>query len=127
MYKEANANPKRRKTNDCVVRAICNVTGKQWSEVYNKLCAIGSEMYLMPNDKRVYTKYLAELGWQKQPMPKKENGIRFTLKEFVEANGKITIVASVVKHLTAIVEGELHDTWNCGHKCIGNFYSHLYY
>lgn len=57
-------------------------------------------------------------------MPRKENGKRYTLSEFAETNGRITAVVSVAKHLAALVDGELHDTWNCGHKCVGNFYTH---
>lgn len=124
IYKEANANPKRRKTGDCVVRAICNATGKQWHEVYEELCAIGYDLCDMPNQKRVYEKYLDNIGWKKYPMPRKKDGRRYTLAEFADTNGHITSIVSVAKHLTALVDGELHDTWNCGHKCVGNFYSH---
>lgn len=125
IYKEANANPKRRKTNDCVVRAICNATGKQWHEVYEELCAIGYDMCDMPNSKRVYEQYLENIGWVKHRMPRHLSGRRYTLSQLADdfKRYKTNAVVSVAKHLTAIVEGDLHDTWNCGHKCVGNYYT----
>lgn len=119
---EDNAHPKHKKTDDCVVRALALAEGKRWIEVYEELCALGREMFEMPNMKAVYERYLLERGWIKMPMPKKWDNTRFTIKEWADENPNRVMVIRVAKHLTTVIHGDLHDTWNCGRKCVGNYY-----
>ena len=41
MYKYFNPNPCGKNVSDCTVRAICKATGKDWGEVYLRLCMQG--------------------------------------------------------------------------------------
>lgn len=118
---KSNPHPKGKKIGDCVVRAIAIATNKKWIEVYNELCRIGSEHLDMPNSRAVYETYLLENGWSKQKMPRDPNGKRIKLKDFIQGRSGI-LIASVVKHLTAVEDETILDTWDCGNKCIGNYY-----
>jgi hypothetical protein len=117
---KSNPHPTGKKIGDCVVRAIAIAENKKWIEIYKELCAIGSELFDMPNSKNVLEEYLKRHNWKKQPMPK-DNGRRIKLQDWAEAKDGL-FIASVVKHLTVVENNTLLDTWNCGNKCIGNYW-----
>ena len=123
QFVKINLNPSGRKQGDCVCRAIAKASNFNWGVVYRALCAIGNQDFCMPNEKRAYEKYLNQLGFSKRPMPRFPDNSRYTVMEFANANPKGIFVISVANHLTCIVDGVLYDTWNCGGKSVGNFYS----
>ena len=122
-YIKSNPHPTGKKIGDCVVRALSMATNRKWIDTYNDLCFLGREIKDMPNSKRVYSEYLDRMGWTKNKMPKHPNGRRMKLSEFADQNPQLTFVASVVNHLTLVEQGTLLDTWDCGHKCIGNYWT----
>lgn len=117
---KSNPHPTGKKIGDCVVRALAIANNKKWIEVYRELCEIGQELKDMPNSKSVYEKYLVNHGWKKQAMPK-NNGRRIKLCDWADAQDGL-FIASVVKHLTVVEDHTLLDTWNCGNKCVGNYF-----
>ncbi len=120
-FLKSNPHPKGKKIGDCVVRSIAIAQNKKWIDVYRELCEIGFELSDMPNSKSVYEEYLKRNGWTKMPMPK-DNGKRIKLQDWADAMDDKLFIANVVKHLTVVENGVLLDTWNCGHKCIGNYF-----
>ena len=99
-----NKNPKNKKTNDCVIRAIATATNSSWEYIYSKLAEQGLKNGLMINDRRNWIKYLKNLGYEKQAMPRKEDRTRYTLEEFateIAEEDKIYIV-KLARHLTVI-------------------------
>lgn len=140
--KKLNINPKGLKTGDCVVRAIAYAMDKDWDEVYNDLCTLGFKMKRLPNEKQVYEKYLQQQGWEKHKQPRTyeysngyaKNMKKFTVDEFMDMMsfenrclGKGNIIVSVANHLTCIEVNnwkyEIVDTWGCGRKCVGNYWT----
>lgn len=122
-FRRCNMNPKNIKAGDCVIRALALADDyEDYLRVYKELFEIGYKKCRMPNDKRVYEKWLQDHGWVKEKMPKKWTGKRYTLQEWIDENPDMTFVASIASHLTFVQEGELIDTWNCSYKCIGNYW-----
>jgi len=127
-----NVNPKGKRVSDCVVRAIARAENANLNDDYNKdiawrytfkaLSDLSLSEYVMPNEKTLYEKYLEQHGWKKQKTLKKENGKKYTVKEFAEKNIYGTFLLRITGHLTVIVDGDLYDTWNCQNKCVGNFW-----
>lgn len=117
-----NLNPKERKTGDCVVRAIAYATHKSWDDVYKGLCDIGFKMKRMPNEKQVYEKYLEEVGWLKFKQPRKLDFTKYTIDEFCKQFPKDVYIVSMANHLTTVADREIIDTWDCGHKSVGNYW-----
>jgi len=118
---KSNPHPTGKKIGDCVVRSIAIATNKKWIDVYKELCEVGIELKDMPNSKPVYEEYLKRNGWTKMPMPR-DNGRRIRLELWADTLDDKLFIANVVKHLTVVEKGTLLDTWNCGHKCIGNYF-----
>lgn len=140
--KKLNMNPKGIKASDCVIRAIAYATDQTWEKVYEDLYELGWKMKRMANEKRVYEKYLEKQGWVKHQQPRewiydggyKDKMKKYTVNEFAEMMsgdnrclGKGKIIISVANHLTCIEPNnwkyEIVDTWDCGHKCIGNYWT----
>ena len=120
-----NNNPKNKKTGDCVIRAIATATNSSWEYVYSKLSELGIEQGLMINDSNNWQKYLENLGYIKQKMPRRSDRTRYTLEEFateLAEENKIYLV-KLAGHLTVIKNKKLIDTWNCSYKSVGNYWN----
>lgn len=124
VFEKFNANPKGLKSADCVIRAISKATGDSWEDTYKGLFELSLKMKRVFNEKQVYEKYLEQKGWKKQKMPKHENGKRYTVQELADSYWcRFDLIISVAHHLTYVSKGTLFDTWNCGHKSVGNYWT----
>lgn len=118
-----NMNPKGWKTDDCVVRAISFATRQSWGDTFRALCEIGAKKCRMPNDDKVWQKYIENMGWRKHPQPKKTDGTKYTVKEFVDEYHPELAIVRVANHLTVVEDRTLIDTWNCSYKTVGNYWT----
>lgn len=124
IFVKFNNNPKGYRTNDCVIRAIALATQTLWEDVYWELAKLGIKKGLMMNDNKNWKAYLKKLGFQQQKMPKREDGTRYTLREFIDElaeDGK-TYIISIAKHLTVVKDKKLYDTFDCSKKSVGNYW-----
>lgn len=122
-FTKINVNPKQWKhEGDCVIRAITSATGKTWEEVYKDLTTIGLKKCRMPNSQKVYEAYLEELEFVKCKMPRKKNGLRYTIEDWIIERPNFTGVITVANHMTYVEKGVLIDTWNCSGKSINNYW-----
>lgn len=125
-FKNVNVNPKGRKTGDCSTRALVSVTGLGYEVClyaqYNQ--AVSS--YYDPTSKQVIEAVLARYGWEKQKQPRKPDGSKYKVKELDQIISKEMrdkgVLVTVANHHTAVVGDEIIDIWNCGNKCVGNYY-----
>lgn len=136
-----NANPKDKRTSDCVVRAIATATDKTWEEVLQGLTEIAIKYKLMPNDVKCYTRYLESLGFTKHKQPRKWDNTKYTGSDFCEMLGsdncdyileyntsKETVLAHIGgHHIVCIKEHDgqhkIYDTWNSSSRCIGVYWT----
>ena len=119
-----NANPKRRKTDDCYVRALSLALDKNYADVLKDLCNISIEISYSVNSKECIKEYLSRMGIKMEKMPRRKDNTRYTTKEFADelAKPRKIYVLSLAKHLTCIKNKNLYDTWNCGNKSVGNYW-----
>ena len=111
-------NLKKDRTNDCVIRAISIATEIDYLKVRDALFDIAKEQGRMPNDKTVYETYLESLGWVKKSPMKNRYNKKYRL-------GRIKIDRAIFKttrHLSAVVDGNLNDTWDCREWCANSYY-----
>ena len=124
---------------DCVARSICIAMQRPYAEVYAELADI---MARMPKTRRrnksagqrsarngVYTKstlfkaYMARLGWSWVPTMQIGAGCTVHLKAGELPPGRLVVAVS--KHYTAVIDGELHDTYDCsrgGTRCVYGYW-----
>jgi hypothetical protein len=118
----------RGKTGDCVVRAITIATGIPYKEVYNALAIEQATVRGRKTCRRgvarpVYDRFLKDLGWTWVPCMTIGSGCRVHLREDELPNG--TIICRLSKHLVAVIDGILQDTYDCsrmGTRCVYGYY-----
>lgn len=120
-----NANPKCRRTGDCVVRAISSYLGRTWECVYVDLAYYGIEHGTAMDCPETYVGYLKQQGHTKLPMPRRDDNTRYTAAEFckeIAKPGRVYLL-SLAGHLTFVgVDRRIWDTWDCGGKSVGNYW-----
>jgi len=121
-------------TTDCVCRSIAIVTGKPYKEVYDDLNELAKQERLGKRKKTksnartgvfraTYEKYLKSLGYEWVPTMQIGQGCRVHLcgRELPEGR----LVVRVSRHLTAVIDGAIHDTSDCsrtGTRCVYGYY-----
>ena len=108
-----NPNPKRKSVGDCVIRAICVATDKEWDEVFLELMLKAFDMKDMPMANNVWGSYLTDLGFTKELIPNTCPEC-FTVKDFLVNYPQGTFVLGTGTHAIAVKDGRYYDTWDSG-------------
>lgn len=127
-------------TGDCVCRAIAIATERPYKEIYDLINEYGKQE--RPNRKRKGNKYngrrssartgvyketirrvMESLGWVWVPTMKIGGGCTTHLCSEELPSGRL--VVSVSRHETAVIDGVLHDTYDCtreGSRCVYGYF-----
>jgi hypothetical protein len=124
------------KAGDCVCRAIAIATSQPYRKVFEELSAFGwfpgsrmkrgdDGLYRpRPDNEAALTKdYLASLGWQWTPTMQIGSGCRVHLRADELPTGRL--VVRVSRHLVAVIDGVIHDTYDCsrgGSRCVYGYW-----
>ena len=123
-FKFNNGGWKGAKRGDCVIRAISIATEKPYGLVFNELMDMAKDKVNLPNNKKIYMPYLKKTGWRWRPTMGIGTGCKVHLKASELPKGRI--ICRLSKHLVAVVDGVVHDTYNPsrdGTRCVyGYFY-----
>jgi len=116
IYKFNNPHPNGKLVSDCVKRAITICSGLDYNTVQTLLNIYKRNVTKTKkiNEDKNWTPYVEKvLGW------KKINGfLNMKVGEFAKEHPEGVYLISVRKHLTAVVDGVVQDTWNCSYKAI---------
>lgn len=123
-FKYYNANPKRIHTSDCVIRSLALATDSDWETVYKALCRLGNKMCMLPNERRVWVKYLKDNGWVQKRQPKKQDGTKYSGAEFaaVVKSSRVIIMSIGVRHLSVVKNKQVWDIWDCTDRHVGIYF-----
>ena len=123
------------KTGDCVTRSIAIATGKTYQQVYDALNQfaeterIGKRKRKRSNSRtgvfrETYQSYLESLGWQWTSTLSIGSGCQVHLRASELPPGPL--IVKVSRHLAAVIDGVLYDTYNCsraGTRCVYGYFS----
>lgn len=121
-------------TRDCVVRAITIATERPYLEVYDALNVLGQSERIGKRKrgksnarlgvyKQTIRRYLESIGWVWTPTMQIGSGCTVHLRSEELPTGRLII--SVSKHMTAIIDGIIHDTANPsrdGTRCVYGYW-----
>lgn len=113
MYINYNPNPKRQLIDDCVIRAICKVTDRDWLDIYFELMMEGSRFYDWPMKNYIWGHFLKNIGFVKQMIPDFCPDC-YTVKEFCEDNPVGDYILAMQNHVVAVRDGNYYDTVDTG-------------
>ena len=125
-YEYYNANPKNKKTTDCVVRALVVATGKSYETVLRELVELSLQTGWFIAEKRLEDRFLELNGFIKHKQPRKwYDGSKYDIGEIDELEDcldKIVIIRCT-HHLTVVKDFTLYDIWDCRGRTILNYYT----
>jgi len=120
-------------TGDCVCRAIAIATSQSYQTIYDELNTLKNGLRQTKRVrgshsrtgvfKQVYGKYLAKLGWKWVACMHIGTGCNVHLKSNELPSG--TLIVRLSRHLACVVDGVLHDLWDClreGTRCVYGYY-----
>ena len=113
IFHYENRNPKNRITADCVVRAISKAMGWSWQKTLTELTTFSLETGFMVNDTKCYKRFFEKRKWLELGQPRKADGTKYTVKEFIALHPKGTYLVNMANHLTVVVDGINYDIWDC--------------
>lgn len=106
-----NPNPQGRNVGDCVIRAICKATGKDWYTVYIELSIQGFMMADWGDSNAVWGAYLLAAGYHRQMIPD-TCPMCYTIADFGRDHPEGTFIAATGKHVVCVEDGVLYDSWD---------------
>ena len=111
-----NPNPvKDKRTGDCVVRAICKVTGLDWETVFAGLMIQACALSDMPSANYVWGAYLHKHGYRRKLIEQSERYI-YTVNDFCTDHPTGTYILCIDGHVVTVQEGKYFDTWDSGNE-----------
>lgn len=123
---------------DCVTRAVAIASGRPYREVYDRLsegCRTQRRSKRQPKrmasardgvwtDRKWFKDYMAELGAVWTPTMSIGSGCKVHLKADELPMGRI--MCNVSKHQVAVIDGVIHDTYDCsrdGTRCVYGYWT----
>lgn len=120
-------------TRDCVTRSIAIATEQPYQQVYDDLQRLCKAQYtpkfMGKNSPRtgiakdIVRSYLTRMGWTWVPTMQIGSGCTVHLRADELPTGRI--IVSVSRHLCAVIDGVLNDTFDCtraGSRCVYGYY-----
>ena len=131
-----NANPKKKHTTDCVIRAICTALNQTYEQTLRDLTELQIKTGYDMSEVKCFGKYLESKGWIKNKQPRKDDNTKYTGNEFCQIlNRDILAVGNNIvaniggHHIVCIKETsglrgtfKVHDIWDSTSGCIGNYW-----
>jgi hypothetical protein len=111
---------------DCVVRAVSIISGLPYKKVHNSLTEWqGFDADAGGNRVGHFNtrKFIQNLGFVWVPLMQIGSGCKVHLRADELPNGRL--IVQVTKHLTAVIDGVLYDTYDCsrnGTRCVYGYY-----
>lgn len=121
---------------DCVVRSIAIATQIDYQGVYNVLFQYMKEDNSKKRKRKeksvsprngiktaTIRRYLADLGWKWIPLMKIGSGCTVHMK--AEELPKGRIIVSLSKHISCVIDGIIHDTYDCSRdetRCVYGYW-----
>lgn len=106
-----NPNPNGSLVGDCVIRAICAVTGQDWEETYTGLALQAYVFADLPNSNHVWRAYLKSKGYQLAVIPNTCPDC-YTVADFADDHPEGSFILGTGTHAVAVIRGTIYDTWD---------------
>lgn len=94
---------------DCVIRAICAVSGQSWHDIYDDLCSEGRRLGDWGNSDAVWGAYLRRLGFARRSLPNTCPDC-YTVGDFAADHFRGSYILGTGSHAVAVINGTIYDT-----------------
>ena len=111
MWKEFNANPSGKRTEDCAIRAVAKALDIDWKSAFAMITAEAYAMTDMPHKNSVWGAVLKKNGFTRQAVPNTCPEC-YTAAEFAEDHPTGVYVLGFGSHTATVKDGILYDSWD---------------
>lgn len=122
------------RTGDCVCRSIAIATERPYREIYDALNSLGTQERVGKRKKgtsnsrtgvykQTIRRYMESIGWHWIPTMSIGSGCKVHLTETELPKGRL--IVNLSRHSAAIIDGVLHDTYDCtreGTRCVYGYF-----
>ena len=115
MYIFYNPNPRGKKKEDCVVRAISLIENKSWDQIYLGVVLQGFFDADMPSVNTVWGNYLRRHGYRRYVIPNTCPDC-YTVRDFCAEHPRGEYILATGSHVVAVVDGDYYDAWDSGNE-----------
>ncbi len=124
VYEFKNPHPDNKSVGDCVVRAFTITQETDYLEVRRELNRLNREWNLDGYKKRKFLKkYYKEKGYERISI-NEQGKPKLRGYEVAEFHPKGTYILNMRKHLVAMIDGVIYDTWNSSNEVVYNIYKY---
>ena len=120
IYK--NVNPKNKKVDDCVIRAVTLATGQAYKKVFFDLCKAADAVCDMSSSIDVFGPYLVSKGFTKVTYRALKGQKRDTVESLINKYPNNVLVIRVAGHVTVGYHGNLVDIWDCSESSVYTYW-----
>lgn len=113
MFIEYNPNPDGKRTEDCVIRALCKAFKASWEAVYMRVASQGLKMHDMMHKNYVWGEMLLDNGFSRRAIPNTCPSC-YTVADFAKDHPRGTYILGTGEHVVCVEDGDWFDTWDSG-------------
>ncbi len=124
MYVYLNVNPDKKKTSDCVVRAISLATGRDWDTTFLYLAIEALLHHDMMDVNYVWGGYLLSNGFIRGKLPDTCPNC-YTVNDFCIDYPIGTYVLGTGTHAVCVIDGNYYDVFDSGDEVPVYFYEKI--
>lgn len=116
-----NMNPDKRKTIDCVIRAVALATDQDWETTFVRIAVECVKYHDMPEVNHIWAGYLRSIGFERFMIPN-TCPICYSVKDFCKDNPVGTYILVIVGygleggHVVTVKDGDYYDIWDSGNE-----------
>lgn len=106
-----NPNPSRNRVDDCMLRAICAVTGADWKTVHVELCALSYSLDDVQVGNHTWYVYMRRHGFSLHGIPNTCPEC-YTVGDFADDHPTGAYLLGTGSHAVAVIDGNVLDTFD---------------
>lgn len=112
-YVYLNVNPDKKKTTDCVIRAVSFALGQEWDTTFTEIAVECLMHHDMPEANYIWAGYLKSKGYKRKLIPDSCPNC-YTVKEFCLDYPYGIYILGTGSHTVAVRDGNYYDIWDSG-------------
>ena len=113
MFIELNLNPFKKRTDDCVIRAVALATNIDWRSAYTMLSAHGLKLGDLIEKNYVWSDLVSTLGFKRTSLPDTCPDC-YRIRDFAHDHPKGVFIVGTGDHVVTVIDGNWSDSFDSG-------------
>lgn len=115
-YQHYNPNPSGKETGDCIIRALCKITDRDWLSIYDDLCKLGRENFTPFTSLSMDYVFVDYRKFKKHKVTRQKGRKALNVETFCKEHPTGKYIIRLAHHVIAVVDGKYYDIYPCWDK-----------